>query len=244
MNKTEQVARMLLNRIIESDLQPGSTFGTEAELLEQMNVSRPTLREGIRVLEAQGVLTLRPGPRGGIIVARPSVDVIAHTMSVYLRLNSVPFIEIVKARIAIEPTLARGAALHGTEEHFARMEQTIRKMENPDCSDQTIYNENRGFHNAIAQASANPVLEAFWMTISILASGEGANMKYSEKNRGFIIKAHQRILEACRNRQPDDAEREMIDHLGELDDLLRTRYVDRLTEPTQITYKSSANSIS
>src|SRR3546814_854111 len=94
MTKTSQVARMLLDRIIESKLQPGSSLGTEAELLEQMNVSRPTLREGLRILEAQGVLALRPGPRGGIIIARPSVDIIAHTISVYLRLTNVPFVEL------------------------------------------------------------------------------------------------------------------------------------------------------
>lgn len=243
MNKTEQVARMLLNRIIDSNLQPGSSFGTEAELLEQMNVSRPTLREGLRILESQGVLTLRPGPRGGIMVARPSVDVIAHSMSVYLRLNSVPFVEILKARMAIEPTLVRGAAVNGTDEHFAQMEQTIREMENPDCSDQTIYNENRKFHSAIAKASANPVLEVFWMTISILASGEAANIKYSKKNRTYIIEAHKRILDACRLRDPDAAQLAMSEHLGELDELLRARYGDRLTEPTRITYKSSSNSI-
>lgn len=240
MNKTEQVARMLLNRIIESNLQPGSSFGTEAELLEQMNVSRPTLREGIRILESQGVLTLRPGPRGGILVARPSVDVIAYYMSVYLRLNSMPFIEILKARMAIEPALVRGAALNGTDEQFEAMEATIREMEKPDWSDQTIYDENRKFHSIIAKASANPVLEVFWMTISILASGEAENIKYSKKNRSYIIDAHRRILDACRQRDPDAAQRAMTEHLGELDELLRSRYGDR---PMRISYKSSGQSI-
>jgi len=238
MNKTEHVARLLLNRIIETNLQPGSSFGTEAELLEQVDVSRPTLREGLRILEAQGVLKLRPGPRGGIIVARPSVDVIAHTMSVYLRLNDVPVFESLKARFAIEPTLAQGAALNGEERHFEQMEATIKAMEDPACSDQAIYEENRKFHGAIANASANPVLEAFWMTISILASGEAANMKYSKTNRKHVIAAHKRILAACRKRDPELASRETIDHLGELDELLRSRYGDRLSQPTRIRYKS------
>ncbi|MFC7706322.1 FadR/GntR family transcriptional regulator [Plastorhodobacter daqingensis] len=242
LNKTEQVARMLLSRIINSDLRPGSSFGTEAELLAQMNVSRPTLREGLRILESQGVLTLRPGPGGGIIVTRPKVDVIAHAMSVYLRLNNVPFAEVLKARIAIEPALVRDAASNGTEAHFSEMEQTILAMESTDCSDQTIYNENRKFHSAIAKASLNPVLEAFWLTISIMASGETANIRYSRRNRSHIIQAHRRILEACRQRDPDAAQRAMSDHLGELDDLLRARFGARLAEPTRITYKA-ANSI-
>ena len=70
-NKAEYVAQRLLDRIITANLDPGSSFGTEADLLQQFDVSRPTLRESLRILEAQGVLELRPGPRGGIIVTKP-----------------------------------------------------------------------------------------------------------------------------------------------------------------------------
>lgn len=236
-NKTDYVARLLLNRVIEANLQPGSSFGTEAELLEQVDVSRPTLREALRILEAQGVLKLRPGPRGGIIVARPHVDVIAHSMSVYLRLNDVPFVEVLNARIAIEPTLVRGAALNGDVAHFEAMEDTIKAMEDPACTDQTIYKENRKFHSAIASASGNPVLEAFWLTISILASGEADGYKYSKTNREHIIAAHRRILDACRKRDPDEAALAMSEHLGELGELLRKRFGGKNAEPTQIRYK-------
>jgi GntR family transcriptional regulator, transcriptional repressor for pyruvate dehydrogenase complex len=239
MNKTEQVARMLLNRIIESDLKPGSSFGTEAELLAQVNVSCPTLREGLRILESHGVLTLRPGPGGGIIVARPNVDAIAQAMSVYLRLTSVPFIEVLKARMALEPALVRDAALKGTETHFSEMEQTILAMEANGCSDKAIYEENRKFHTEVAKASANPVLEAFWMTISIMASGEVDHIEYSRNDRLHIIEAHRSILLACRRRDPDEAQRAMSGHLAELDDLLQARYGARLAEPTRITYKAA-----
>ena len=238
MSKTQQVARMLLNLIIESDLKPGSSFGTEAELLERMNVSRPTLREGLRILESQGVLSLRPGPRGGIIVAKPNLDVIAHAMSVYLRLNNVPFVEILKARMAIEPALVRGTATHGADSDFEEMEETIRVMEKPECSDQAIYEQNRKFHTVIARASANPVLEVFWGTISILASGEADQIRYSKKNRAHIIEAHKQILAACRQRDPDAAERAMSNHLGELEHLLRARFGGRESEPMRIVYRS------
>src|SRR3546814_3115871 len=56
ISKTEQLARLLLDRIIDSDLRPGDSFGTEAEMLAQFKVSRPTLRESIRILESHGVV--------------------------------------------------------------------------------------------------------------------------------------------------------------------------------------------
>jgi GntR family transcriptional regulator, transcriptional repressor for pyruvate dehydrogenase complex len=238
INKAEQVTRLLLNRIIEADLEPGSSFGTEAELLEQFNVSRPTLRESLRILEFQGVLTLRPGPRGGIMVAKPSIDVLAHTLSVFLRLNKVPFVEILRARLAIEPALVRDAALNGSEKDFNDMEKSIERLETASDFNAVVYEENREFHNAIARAANNPVLELFWGTIRILASGEGAGLKYTDRNRTHIIQAHKRILEACRKRDPDVAQRLMVDHLRELDVLLRTRFKDRLEGPAKITFKT------
>lgn len=237
INKSEQVARLLLDRIVASDLHPGSFFGTEADLLETYQVSRPTLRESLKILESQGVLTLRPGPKGGIMVARPSVDVLAHSLSVFLRLNKVPFVEILRARMAIEPALVHDAALNGSEEQFLEMDKTIDRLEAGGSNGEIVYRENREFHNIIARAACNPVLEVFWSTIRILASGEGAGLKYSEKNRTHIIRAHRRIVEACRNRDAEAAQRLMIEHLGELDVLLRTRHKDQLGQPTRITFK-------
>lgn len=237
MNKSEQVARLLLDRIVESGLRPGSSIGTEAELLDLFRVSRPTLRESLRILESQGLLTLRPGPKGGIMVARPSVDVLAHTLSVLLRVNNVPFGEILRARMAIEPALAADAALHGTEEHFQEMQRTIERLEAAGSDAQAVYRENREFHNIIARAAANPVLEVFWSTIRILASGEGAGLRYSERNRAAIIDSHKAILEACRARDPEEARRRILGHLGELDALLRTRHRDQLELPAQIAFR-------
>src|SRR3546814_6905485 len=91
-------------------------------MLAQFKVSRPTLRESIRILESHGVVTLRPGPKGGVIINQPGVDFVAHALSVFLRLNNVPFVAILRARIAIEPALVRDAALHATEEDFQALE--------------------------------------------------------------------------------------------------------------------------
>jgi DNA-binding FadR family transcriptional regulator len=223
INKAQQVARLLLDRILSEDLGPGSSFGTEAELLEQYEVSRPTMRESLRVLESQGVLRLRPGPNGGIIVSKPRIDSLAATLSVYLRLNGVPMEEILRARMAIEPALAQDAAKYGTEEHFQEMEDSIQRMSDAHDDAVTIYSENREFHTLIAKAARNPVLEVFWLTIGALASGEGDKLKFSQQNRDHIVKAHREILAACRRRDDEAARILSIEHLEELEVLLAKR---------------------
>ena len=128
LSKAQQVAQDLLARIDDSDVQPGQSFATEAELLQQFDVSRPTLREGIRILEAQGVLEQRPGPGGGLVVRRPSLDMLAHSLSIYLRFNDVPFVAVLQAREVIEPALAAEAAERGTDEDFREMAESIERM--------------------------------------------------------------------------------------------------------------------
>jgi DNA-binding FadR family transcriptional regulator len=232
-NKAEYVAQRLLDKIVTANLAPGSSFGTEADLLQQFDVSRPTLRESLRILEAQGVVELRPGPRGGIIVTKPGMDMLAHGLSVYLRLHNVPFIAVLKAREAIEPALTAEAAENATEEDFAELQASIDRMKA--IKDQSEFvEENRTFHSIIASASGNQVMEIFWSTISILAAGKHDGISYTSGNQQHVIAAHQAILDALRARDPVAAAQRMDDHVRELERLVRKRYQYLLTQATNI----------
>jgi len=235
-SKAAHVAHLLLERIMAAKLKPGSSFATEAELLSQFNVSRPTLREGLRILESQGVLDVRPGPGGGIIVGKPSIDLLAHGLSVFLRLHEVPFVTVIKARELIEPALAYEAAVNGTDEDFAELEASIVRMKalNAQSDQEAFLEENRVFHGVIARASGNKVLEVFWQTISILATGEHHGIRYSVGNQAHVIKAHQRILEACRARDSDAASAAMESHVTALENLVRERYQHLLKHATSV----------
>ena len=235
-SKAEHVAEQLLERIIDAKLKPGSTFATEAELLAQFSVSRPTLRESLKLLESHGVLERRPGPGGGIIVGLPSIDLLAHSVSVFLRLHEVPFVTVLKAREAIEPALAYEAAVNGSDEDFAALEASIVRMKALDApsNQEAFIEENRVFHSVIARASGNKVLEVFWDTISILAHGEHHGIRYSVGNQTHVIRAHQQILDACRRRDGDAAASAMETHVSGLEHLVRARYQHLLKEPTSV----------
>jgi len=232
-NKSEQVADALMSRIINAGLKPGDTLGTEADLLAEHEVSRPTLRESLRMLEAQGVIALRPGPGGGVVVGRPSVDRLAHALSVFLYLQGVPFGAVLKAREVIEPALASEAAVHGTEREFDELQASIDRMRAITDQDKFI-SENRTFHEIIARASRNKVLESFWVAISLLAHGEQHGITYSFGNRLHVVEAHEKILRACRARKPTVAASCMAAHVEELEHLVRRRHHSLLTEPTRM----------
>ena len=236
-SKAEQVAEALMSRILQQEMKPGDLLGTEAELLATHGVSRPTLRESLRMLEAQGVVAVRPGPGGGVMVGRPSIDTLAHALSVFLYLQNVPFGSVLKAREVIEPALAYEAAQHGSDADFDEMERSIDRMRAASSQEEFV-RENRTFHEIVARIGRNTVLESFWAAISLLASGEHHGISYSFGNRMHVVRAHEDILRACRAREPGVAASRMADHVGELEHLVRSRFRAMLDEPTRMMTKA------
>jgi len=234
LNKSQQVAQELLARIADADVDVGDTFATEAALLQEFKVSRPTLREAVRILESQGILEQRPGPGGGIIIRKPSLDMVAHSLSIFLRFNGVPFSAVLTSREVIEPALAAEAAVQATQDDLAEMASSIERMSAQGEDQEAFVAENRMFHSIVARASGNKVLETFWGTISLLASGEYHGVRYSFGNRQHVITAHKEILAACRARDPGAAALAMARHVGELEHLVRDRYQHLLGKPTRV----------
>jgi GntR family transcriptional repressor for pyruvate dehydrogenase complex len=234
LSKSQQVAQELLARIADANVDVGDTFATEATLLQEFKVSRPTLREAVRILESQGILEQRPGPGGGIIIRRPSLDMVAHSLSIFLRFNGVPFSAVLTSREVIEPALAAEAAVQATQKDLDEMASSIERMAAQGDDQEAFVAENRIFHSIVARASGNKVLETFWGTISLLASGEYHGVRYSFGNRQHVIAAHREILAACRKRDSGAAALAMAKHVGELEHLVRDRYQHLLGKPTRV----------
>jgi DNA-binding FadR family transcriptional regulator len=159
---------------------------------------------------------------------------LAHSLSIYLRFNGVPFVTVLKARKVIEPALAAEAATQGTDEDFREMAESIERMKTQGEDQAAFIAENRVFHGIVARASGNKVLEIFWDAISLLAHGEHHGVRYTFGNRQHVIAAHQQILDACRRRDPPAAALAMAEHVGELEDLVRDRYQHLLGQPTRV----------
>lgn len=65
--RTQQLAEAIKNWIVEQHLQPGDRLPNETELIENFNASKSTVRESMRILEAQGIIKTKTGPKGGCL---------------------------------------------------------------------------------------------------------------------------------------------------------------------------------
>jgi len=109
----ELLAARVRGQIIRGELKEGDALPAESELMERFGVSRPTLREAIRVLEMESLLRMRRGSRGGALVTAPDPRVAARAVGVLLQLRGVSLRDVHQARTMIEPMAARQVAESG-----------------------------------------------------------------------------------------------------------------------------------
>src|SRR6185437_5365744 len=121
----ELIAADLRRQIVRGDLASGATLPAESQLMEQFGVSRPTLREAFRILEAESLISVRRGSRGGARVVAPDDSVAARYVGLLLQMQGATINDVYEARMISEPPCARLLALHRTDEDIEKLTKVV-----------------------------------------------------------------------------------------------------------------------
>lgn len=127
---SEIVTQSLRKMIVEGELKDGDFLPFETELMEHFGVSRPTLREAVRVLEAERLVEIRRGSRTGARVRVPGPEIVARPAALLLELSGATLSDVMAARVGVEPVAARYFAENGTQrsrKEFRRVVDAIPK---------------------------------------------------------------------------------------------------------------------
>jgi DNA-binding FadR family transcriptional regulator len=117
----ELIAAHLRRQIVRGTLTPGETLPAESHLMEQYGVSRPTLREAFRILEAEALISVRRGSRGGARVIAPDPSVAARYVGLLLQIQGATINDVYEARMISEPPCARLLAANRTPADIAAL---------------------------------------------------------------------------------------------------------------------------
>lgn len=153
----ELVARKLRNRIVRGDLREGEILPPENELVQQFGVSRPTLREAIRILESERLVEVIRGLRGGARILKPSVEVAGDYFSLLLQSRSVSLTEVYKTRVLIEPGAVRLLAVEQRPEAVAALREALVRADSSRPAPQNALAFSR-FHQVIIEQTRNEAL--------------------------------------------------------------------------------------
>ncbi len=154
----KHVFNAIKKEIISGSLKPGDRLPSENNLCLRLDIGRSAVREGLRELEALGLVHTVSGKRGGRFVNEVNPDFIVEALGLVLQLNHVSFEQFMNGRKVIESAAAEMAALQRTPEDLGEMLRALTLMRQSRDNRVVFFKSNYAFHKAMVEASHNTML--------------------------------------------------------------------------------------
>lgn len=229
----EIIAQVIRRRIVLGELAENALLPTEADMMAQFSVSRPTLREAIRLLEAEGLVRVLRGAKGGVRICPPQEDAAARGLGFLLQFRGATLAEVLEARTFIEPRLAARLARSASPDDIAILRDHV-VHEAAILEDFERFGQATAeFHRKLVQLAGNAALAVI---VSML---DDIFLRHVERflsrsrpdqldlNRKALAN-HQALVEAIAGHKPKRAEAVWQEHM----DLLHHIIVDELGPTT------------
>jgi DNA-binding FadR family transcriptional regulator len=233
----ELLAREIVRDIASRRLQPGTPLAAEAEMVREFGVGRSSVREALRILEVQGLITIRPGWGGGPVVAEASSRSFGRTATAYMQMRGATFEQLMEARLALDPLMARLAAEHGDpdvlrvlEEQVAAMTERLRTGDEAPLDESHWVVTSTSFHDLVANASHNEILNLFGGALKDIYTDRITGVAFPKEDRKNVHRIHRDIGAAILRGDGRRAERLMRDHMVAFVDLVREQRAGLMDE--------------
>ncbi len=161
LKTAEVVARDIVRGIVSSGMRTGDPLPPESAMLEQHGVSRESLREGLRLLEVQGLIRIRRGPGGGPIVGQVDPANFGRVSTLYFHLAGASYDELFDAWVVAEAIMAERAARHPSPSTRRTAMAPYLLPHPPDHPNDMheFVQLHSGFHTVVARLGQNRVIE-------------------------------------------------------------------------------------
>lgn len=214
--------------ILDRNLAPGDPMPTEQELMAELGVGRNSLREAIKVLQAQGIIDTRHG--FGMFVAEENLSALYDTLSfrgqMSLRQNGQSASELVDVRQALETGLIGIAIASATESHLQRLGDCVRQMEQHAAAGEGFTEADRQFHQILFEPLDNRLLSnlmgVFWDVYHSIHDSI-SNFPHDQEILVETARGHRRILDAVIAKDVQTAQALMAHHFDGIRTLLEQR---------------------
>ena len=231
LKAAEVVARSVVRTIRAQGLQPGDNLPAEAEMLELYGVGRESLREGLRLLEVQGMLSIRRGPGGGPLVGTVDSANLGRMEALYFHLAGATYDELFDAWIFAESTLAGMAAASSDASARAAAMTPYLSGDVDDVAhdDLDVYmSGHEGFHGALAALAGNKVIQLTFRAYGQLVAHHFATVGDVRTIHAALVDDHLTLAQAVLDGDASSARTLMESHLTNVLTLHQERLGDLL----------------
>ena len=216
---SDEIVSRLSDALFDGRLQPGQALGAEAELAERFGVSRSSVREAMRSLEASGVVEIGMGPKGGARIAQGDPKRFAHALAVQLRLVGVTPTEVLDVRVGVEWMAAQLAAVNARPEELEQLAALVEEAKR-ERDPLRVGDLGRQFHAVLAEASHNRVLVA---TLTSIREALRTHRPGAPPEPKRVMAMHTSLLDALRQHDARRAGELMLEDVQRQREWWRTR---------------------
>jgi GntR family transcriptional regulator, transcriptional repressor for pyruvate dehydrogenase complex len=211
-----QVAEQLRSAILSGRFAPGEPLPTERELTGEFGVSRTSVREALRALEAQGFVA--PGPGTSRTVVGPGLsDALREAVGNLLRLQQIPLSDLVEFRVTIETAAVARAAVAQPSDALAEAQSAHEQMSEPGIGPEAFEAADVRFHVALARASGNTALHLVMLAVRDAIGRYLLDRMRRRRDLATGLEAlcreHAAVLDAVRAGDGEAAAARMRDHI-------------------------------
>ncbi len=221
---TVQLMARFKELIAEGILIPGCKLPAERVLSQRLGVSRPSLRQALKVMQIMEVLEQKVGD--GTYLRGNASAILSEPMDFLVLLDSISYEELFTARLIAEPELAARAAERATSEDLARMRQALTSMKRYRTDASRVVAADLAFHDAIFQAAGSRVCQSIFRLIHRMLMREIARSARLV-SVPHTLRFHTAIYEAIDRRNQEEARRRMAEHLADAEGVLMRLYSAR-----------------
>lgn len=215
----ELVAGELRQKILRGELRPGESLTPESQLVEEYDVSRPTLREALRLLESQQLITVRRGSHRGPVVSTPSSDLTAQSFSILLQLRRATIPDVYAFRMIFEPAAARMTAENATVADVEALRALLEQEYAARKESAEFARVAWRFHSEIVRMSGNVTMAVVAETLELISRrhAQAALVQWADgdRQREKAYRAHKKLVDLVEQRRADEAEKFWAEHMEE-----------------------------
>lgn len=211
-----EIVGQIKTAIREGRLIPGNQLPPERDLTRQFGVSRVSVRDALRTLEAHGLIEVRVGARGGAFVTAPAPTLVAEGLTNMLMLASaVTPVEVTETRIVFELAVLELAVERATEEDIAELEEICDRVDESLGAGTYDVALSAEFHTRLARCTQNEAIALLAETLhgAVVASlAEAKELDPAAGHAGAV--EHRALVDAVRARDTGRASAIMSEHLA------------------------------
>lgn len=215
----EDVVAQIQDAIVSGQIKTGDQLPSERDLANLFNVSRTTVREAIRVLEAEQVVEVKRGVNGGVFIIEPKPDQVGRSLESLIRFRGATTEDLAEFRSDFEVRMAYLAAQRATEEEIAELTEIADRLNQLSEDTRTTWAElvaiDLSFHEKIASASHNQIYVAIILGIHnvLRRTSLSIERKASAEWRKQQAVDVRNIVSAIRDKDPERARKAMEEHI-------------------------------